>query len=138
MPLLISEAVRKPHYLQVRDMKLIESACRDLHTLFPIGVFLVGSALYTAQYRDIDIRAIAEDDHFKRLFPQVDQEEAAWADAEWSVYCLSVSALLSRMTGGLDIDFQVQSMKYVQHLDAGSQRHRNAIRDLNILRAPDR
>lgn len=70
-----------------------------------VGVaFLVGSALDRADYRDVDVRVILEDDAFDRLAALTDI-----AQGRQSSFNLAFSALGERMTG-LPIDFQIQRM----------------------------
>lgn len=68
--------------------------------------YLVGSVLHDRQYRDVDVRIILSDDHFKALYGDLHPD---WADPHWGAVCMAWSALGRQITG-LPIDFQVQSM----------------------------
>jgi hypothetical protein len=68
--------------------------------------YLVGSACYRKDYRDVDIRMIVEDERFKELFG----DETDWRDNPGlEAANLAFSALAKEMTN-LPIDFQFQQM----------------------------
>lgn len=68
--------------------------------------YLVGSACYKKDFRDVDLRVIVDDDRFKELFgDQTDWRNNPMLEAA----NLAFSALGKEMTG-LPIDFQFQQM----------------------------
>lgn len=72
--------------------------------------YLVGSALATTQWRDVDVRVILADDEYAAVFPGCDPRDEHRC-AKWVAVCLAFSALGREMTG-LPIDFQVQQQTY--------------------------
>ncbi|MBL7487133.1 hypothetical protein [Frankia sp. AgW1.1] len=91
-------------YLPVISLWHLNQAAPAVEAAFDSTPYLVGSCLDRADFRDVDIRVLLEDDDFDRLFPGVDEEEA---DPLWSLVCATTSAWLGGLTG-LPIDFQVQ------------------------------
>lgn len=67
--------------------------------------FLVGSALETKKWRDVDVRLILADDVYKTWGFGLPTH--ASMNAKWVSLCLAYSALGKSMTG-LPIDFQIQ------------------------------
>ena len=68
---------------------------------------LVGSALTTKQWRDIDVRLILFDDEYAKWGlgdPKYPQHNGKWVSL-----CKAYSALAKHMTG-LPVDFQIQQM----------------------------
>jgi hypothetical protein len=99
----------------------LESACQDLIRAFgggddAYGIYLVGSALERADWRDVDVRMIMTDEGFVRLFPDAQQH---WEmDPRWIWMTVSISERLSRLTG-LPIDFQFQSQSHANKCHEG-------------------
>ncbi len=84
----------------------LELACQHLRQAFgSYGLYLVGSALERADWRDVDVRYILSDEKFAELFPDAG-EHWEW-DARWLVMTTAISAWLSQASG-LPIDFQFQ------------------------------
>jgi hypothetical protein len=75
---------------------------------FPEGVFLVGSCLDRADYRDVDVRVMLPDKEFSNMFPSADPKKPHW-DPRWELICTSISYRLAQITL-LPIDFQIQQM----------------------------
>jgi hypothetical protein len=67
--------------------------------------YLVGSAMHTKQWRDIDVRLMLPDDAFQAMFP--DYTDYNQADPKWALLCAAISEL-GRVRTGLPIDFQIQ------------------------------
>lgn len=87
------------NYLHAADVYRLNHACRVVNDSFDATCYLVGSALHTADYRDVDVRLVLTDDLFDRLFGVGDV---------WSLFCVTVGGYLTTQTG-LPVDFQVQS-----------------------------
>jgi hypothetical protein len=110
-----------PHYFN------LNMACRALQEAFGAhgGVYLVGSALHTRDYRDVDVRCILEDAEFDRLFPGVSSWPGASPspsyDPLWSIVCSSISLYLSQHSG-LPVDFQIQRMTAANAVDGDKPR----------------
>ena len=73
--------------------------------------YLVGSAIETRDYRDVDVRVIMNDDKFDALFGE-------WKGLKpfQTLFTVAVSAWLTQVTG-LPIDFQVQRRSHVKESD---------------------
>jgi hypothetical protein len=85
------------------------------------GCYVVGSCLERADWRDVDVRFILDDEQFAALFPNAGQY---WEhDARWLVLTVAISERLSKLTG-LPIDFQFQPQTHANERHKG---HRNAI-----------
>lgn len=72
----------------------------------PMGIpFLVGSALTTNTYRDVDVRVMLDADEWAALFPGL--ADCDIRDARWSGFCTAISVWGQKVTG-LPVDFQIQ------------------------------
>lgn len=121
-----NEQRSKVSYIGAPACFSLEMACKQVQDAFsPNGnrrhgqVYVVGSALERADWRDIDVRMILDDDSFKELFPDVrlDTGAAIWEfDPRWTLMC-TVIAQWMRAATGLPIDFQFQPMTWA------NQRH---------------
>lgn len=58
---------KRASYLSVTEAFNLNAACRVLRQA-ELNVYLVGSCLHHANYRDVDIRAILTDDEFYKMF----------------------------------------------------------------------
>lgn len=70
--------------------------------------YLVGSALLTKQWRDVDVRLILDDEEYERL-GLGDPNRSGSQNGKWVSLCMAYSALAKAMTG-LPVDFQIQAM----------------------------
>lgn len=101
-------------------------ACQDINRAFGgFGCYLVGSALERADWRDVDVRMILEDEAFDRLFPDCGGGTGQrWEfDPRWIVMTVSISLWLSKLTG-LPVDFQFQPQTHANKVHKG---RRNAL-----------
>ena len=96
----------------------LEQACKHLAEAFDdpvehVGVYVVGSCLERADWRDIDVRMIMSDKAFCRLFPNaLLGHGAAWEfDPRWTLMTVAISNWLRAQTG-LPVDFQFQPMSF--------------------------
>lgn len=104
----MTEPRDRANYIGVPQFFNLNHACLIINEAFRFGsVYLVGSSLVKRDFRDVDIRAIIDDEEFKRLFPNGGYER----DAFWSMLCASVSLWLSQHSD-LPIDFQIQSRTF--------------------------
>lgn len=87
----------RANYLTVAEHYELMQACRDVVEAFD-DVFLVGSALLRPSYRDVDVRAMLDDEDFDRSFGDARRR---------ALVNVAISRLLSARTG-LPIDFQIQ------------------------------
>lgn len=114
------------HFLTTSEYYKLDCACIPLWEAFwgKGGVYMVGSVLRKQDWRDVDIRAILDDDEFVRLFPVTDEHDE---NAQWKLICIAISSYLSQVTG-LPIDFQIQRKSAANSLYPGKENHgRNAI-----------
>lgn len=72
-------------------------------TVFGGPPYLVGSALHTKKWRDVDVRMLLSDEEWK----QWELGEPKNPNAKWATLCMAFSELGRKMTG-LPIDFQIQ------------------------------
>jgi len=66
--------------------------------------YLVGSALFSKKWRDVDVRLILPDDEFERWCGELTRPRCL--NEQWNGLCLAFAALGAEMTG-LPIDFQI-------------------------------
>jgi hypothetical protein len=89
---------------------------------FDKPAYLVGSALYSKIWRDVDIRLILDDEEYEKMElgnPQHSQHD----NGKWVALCMAFSSLGKQMTG-LPIDFQIQQQTQANKEFKG---HRSAI-----------
>lgn len=67
--------------------------------------YLVGSALKTTQWRDVDLRLILDDDEWDTMFGVGTKD--SMENRKWAIPCAAMSLLGQQITG-LPIDFQIQ------------------------------
>ena len=66
--------------------------------------YLVGSALFRADYRDVDVRLILSDDDFAARFGALTKPR--WKNACWNAHCIAWTHFGQSVTG-LVVDFQI-------------------------------
>jgi hypothetical protein len=96
-----TEPAIRAYYLSPPDFHRLDWACRTISAAFDgKPVYLVGSALRTPDYRDIDLRLILNDD-----------EAANYPPPLRLVLNIALSDLIAKLAGlPRPIDFQIQSM----------------------------
>ena len=99
----VNPGVGMPAYMK------LDAFARELRHIFPecTGVFLVGSALYSKQWRDIDIRVMLPDAEYEREFGPYPEHQPQYSSPRWNALCCALSCWGSEMTG-LPIDCQIQ------------------------------
>lgn len=101
-------------FLLLTDFERIEEWCQKVRVLFRgvrhVGVFLVGSALTTKDYRDIDLRLMLRDEAW---------DEGGWSDPVKTRYMNAALSTWGQRETGLPIDFQVQRMSTANASFAG-------------------
>ena len=111
---------KKVSYIGAPACFALEIACKAVQEAFrPTGdgrlgqVYVVGSALERADWRDVDVRMILDDASFAELFPDAClRAGAAWEfDPRWTLLCVAISQWMSKETD-LPIDFQFQPMSW--------------------------
>jgi hypothetical protein len=116
-----AEQARKASYIGAPACFALEMACKYVQEAFaPSGdrglaqIYIVGSALERADWRDVDVRMILDDATFSAMFPGalIDTGAATWEfDARWTLMCVAISQWMAKQTG-LPIDFQFQPMTW--------------------------
>jgi hypothetical protein len=87
-------------FLSPPDFHRLDWACRTITAAFGTPVYLVGSALTRADYRDIDLRLILDDEQAAQYPPPLRL-----------VLNIALSDLIAKTAGvARPIDFQIQSM----------------------------
>lgn len=84
---------------------LLNQACLAVREAFGQVPFLVGSATFRKDWRDVDVRLMLADDVFEARFPGCASNPRT--HALWSLTCSGISLWLSQASG-LPVDFQVQ------------------------------
>ena len=108
-------------YLSVEELWRLSNACRPISDAFGGHmVYIVGSVLTRADYRDVDLRVILPDDEYERLFLPtrngVDGMAQGLHDQFRMLLQTAISAML-RETTRMVIDFQVQSQTEANQFD---------------------
>lgn len=102
---------RRATYMLMSDFHILEVWGRELRKMFPGNVpYLVGSALRTKDYRDVDVRLILDDNDYSALNAAVDIRRLNLVVSIWG-----------QQVTGLPIDFQVQSMAEANVPEHGSR-----------------
>jgi len=85
-------------WLDVPEFFVLDACCAPLVDAFGCNPYLVGSCITRADFRDVDVSLMLDDEQFEKMFPN-----------KYAVLLLNaaVSEWLSRRTG-LRIDFKFQ------------------------------
>lgn len=136
----VAPARSKVSHIGAPAVFALEQACKTLKAAFReegekdhIGIYVVGSALERADWRDVDVRMMMDDASFSRLFPGVNTEHGTWEfDPRWCLLVVAISKWMSDQTG-LPIDFQFQPMTHANKRHKG-QRHAMGLNFVNTNR----
>lgn len=94
---------RRSHFLPPAQYQSLERCAEVVNRAFNgFGCFLVGSVHYRRDWRDVDVRYIAADAEFDRLFPATPAGDAFWSFVVWT------TATWMHAETGLPVDFQIQ------------------------------
>lgn len=109
-------------YVGVPAIFKLELACQHLNAAYGEGghCYLVGSAIERADWRDVDVVFIMDDEEFAREFPDV-LMPGFEHDPKWLLNSISLSLWLREQTG-LPIDFKMQQQTYANERHSG-RRH---------------
>ncbi|TMD69889.1 MAG: hypothetical protein E6I91_01010 [Chloroflexi bacterium] len=117
---------KRSTYLLLSDWQVLSDWRRTIRQSFPdsYGTFLVGSCLYTADYRDVDVRLIMPDEVFDVEFLGAKQipcprGKLAQTNTAFSIYASKVTGLL--------VDFQFQRAEQANKEYPSPEHKRNAI-----------
>ncbi len=97
----INPGVGMPQSLYLDDF------ANEVWHAFGTNPYLVGSALYGKDWRDIDVRLILADAEYEALLGPNANPLTEHRNGKWVALCKAFSALGEKMTG-LPIDFQIQ------------------------------
>lgn len=105
----------KVMYLSVEELWRLANAVRPVEEAFGGRiVYLVGSVLKRADYRDVDLRCILPEEEYARLFKPIYNDVNGMSiglmDQFRMLMQTAISSMLRQITG-LPIDFQVQSQE---------------------------
>lgn len=95
--------------------------------------YLVGSALVGKKWRDVDVRAIIDDDRYEAM--RLGDPKATHQNGRWVALCLAFSALGRQMTG-LPIDFQIQQQTEANRLYPSPKHRRSALGHVELRMMP--
>lgn len=95
-------------YLRQRDLGMLGIFGREIEDCFGHLPFLVGSALRTKDYRDVDVRLILPDNEYLVWFGMGPQNPHCQSP-RWNAFCLAFSSRGEYLTR-LPIDFQIDQM----------------------------
>ncbi len=110
----------KHNYVGAPKCFLLDMACREINDAFGhFGCYQVGSSLERADYRDVDIRFIMEDEKFKLLFPDAGLNNFQH-DMRWLLLTTAISERMAQTTGLL-IDFQFQPRSHANDRHKGKR-----------------
>lgn len=99
--------------LTPQQVYALDAACIPVRLAFGgARVYQVGSSMTRVDFRDVDVRAIIDDQVYAGMFPR----GGDWPDPWWRLVCVAVSEQLTRATG-LNVDFQIQSLTAANAID---------------------
>lgn len=102
-------------YLSPPDFHRLDWACRPVYIAYGHPPYLVGSVLQRADFRDIDLRLILDDDEFAAMVPT---EEIGL------LLNIALSTLVAQSAGlAWQIDFQIQQQTAANEEFAGAGEH---------------
>lgn len=87
----------------------LDEFARHLRSMFGTEVYLVGSALTTKDWHDLDVRVILSDESFSAM--GFENPENRFHNKKWISLCLAYSALGKQIVGHT-IDFQIVPQSY--------------------------
>lgn len=93
--------------------------------------YLVGSAMRSKDWRDVDVRLILDDDKYEEL--GLGEPHDPHTNGKWVSLCLAYAALGKSLTG-LPIDFQIQQRTFANMKFKGKPRNPIGMIDLRIKR----
>lgn len=124
---MTGEPRKKVSHVGAPAVFALEMACKQVLDAFcdadgHVGIYLVGSALERADWRDVDVRLMMDDAAFTRLFPGASISPPSWEfDPRWTLLTVAISRWLCAQTG-LPVDFQFQPMSHANACHKG-RRH---------------
>lgn len=103
--------MKRATYLTQSGVRLLNDWGVNLRRMFGQYAYLVGSALTTADYRDVDVRLMLDDDDHFALASTIDLDDLNLCVSLWG-----------QQVTGLPIDFQVQHAETANQ-DFDGRRH---------------
>jgi len=95
-------------YLNRPQLIALDIACAPLDQAFEEGVYLVGSCITRADYRDVDVRVLLSGKEWRGMFGELDPS-APWLSARWEITCIAFSKLIGDQTS-LPVELQFQEV----------------------------
>lgn len=100
-------------YLSPPDFRRLDWACRPVADAFHKPVYLVGSVMTRADFRDVDLRLILNDDVIERMFGadgRYGTPERPTPAGLWQLMNVALSDLIAQAANlRAPVDFQIQS-----------------------------
>ena len=112
-------------FIPFPEGELLEHCAAQLYKAFGATSYLVGSALYTKRYRDVDVRMIMSDDRYEVLFG------TASTNPLWSIMCVSITAWMRQQTN-LPIDFQIQRQSKANRIYHGPRSALGIVQNMRL------
>lgn len=112
---------KKASYVGVPAIFKLKLACMHLEQAYgeSFGCYLVGSALDRADWRDVDVVMILDDEGFQREFPDAEIRGGAFeCDPKWLIQTVAISEWLKAQSG-LPIDFKFQPQTWANERHKG-------------------
>lgn len=110
---------KKASYVGVPAIFELQMACHVLVKAYNTTIYHVGSSLERADWRDVDLVMILDDEEFEREFPNAPLHSASWElDPKWLVLTVSISKWLTEKSG-VPVDFKFQPMTFANEHHQG-------------------
>lgn len=110
---------KKASYVGVPAIFELTMACNVLIRAYGASIYHVGSSLERADWRDVDLVMILDDEAFTKEFPNAPLHSAAWEhDPKWLVLTVSLSKWLSEKSG-VPVDFKFQPRTFANERHSG-------------------
>ena len=107
MPESTERAKRRASFLSPPDFQRLDLACFPVYRSYG-AAYLVGSVLTRADFRDIDLRCILDDDEYDRMFPPDDSDSSR----KLCLLNIAISSMISdsaQLAWPVDFQFQRQT-----------------------------
>ncbi len=96
-------------YVGMPKALYLESFARYVRDIFSANVYLVGSALETKEWHDLDVVVVLSDEEWSRY--EFGDPENRFKNKKWIAYCMAISNLGKELVD-CEVDFQVHQMSY--------------------------
>lgn len=120
----MTEPRKKASYIGAPRVFKLELACQHLCRAWGETCYVVGSVLERADWRDIDVVMILDDERFAAEFPDATLHSGAWEfDPKWLILTVAISDWLSAQVGAT-VDFKFQPRTHANERHKGPRNAR--------------